>query len=128
MSEDKKLRAPIGMNSKEFEAAVEMFYPELAQIVNDEINAAKKVYIVEYSDYNIDGFNKDYKEYKESTYGGGTWITSYNISGETRFINRIIEVSNYCESDYHERYTSVNLLNVLKHLSDNKEKHMYWFL
>lgn len=112
------------MNSSEFVAAVKLFYPVLDAIITPMVVKKTDVRIIEYEGYGINGFDKNFTSSRKVK----ARVTIGNSSPIDMFVEILYIKSSYSDSKYHKPYQVLVYLDFLKHLSENKAQHEFWFL
>lgn len=117
------------MKGDEFIGAVQLFFPELHDVVNKQLISKRKVDVILYEDYHMNGFDKKF-EPKSKKRKIGAWLAgNFNdfgdyISGKTNFYH-YTKASTHTPDDSMYEYDYHGLFQFI---CDNKEKHMFWFL
>jgi len=113
---------PDGMNYKEFVRKIEYFFPELYKLANDILISKVSVEIILLDNYAIEGFHPNNTSITETIDEDRNYML-YTI---------IFEKSKY---DTKNAPNHIRLLAYTKfvkffygYITDNKDKHLYWFL
>lgn len=120
MNSNKKLKKQEAMGDEQFKEAIKFFFPDLHTVIQNMIDDGKKINFTVCDRYNIDGFNQDYV----------SGVELHGISG-VRVTDYFYLVASWCkfyESNYYDDRNPVHYIDVFRYLSENKEKHMFWFL
>lgn len=113
---------PDSMTYKEFTKKVEYFFPELYELANDIINSKISVKITLSDNYVINGFQCDNIIKEEIV----------DVDRDYMLFNTIIEKSKYNHNATPNRVCNSSYAMFVKffygYVTDNKDKHVFWFL